>query len=291
MTQRIPPWFKVEPLTDNVVLIAEPGHVEEVNSYLAIGEEKAILIDSGMGIGDIKAVVKNLTNLPITVINTHSHYDNIGGNYQFVDVLVHETELANVHSGIPKEQISYVVDDHNFFALTPDIRGSRFTRGEARPIPSEFDRTRYQIHPCPWASSVKNRQILDLGSIKLEVLHTPGHSSGSICLFDRDNKYLFTGDTVYQGPIYFYLPDFQKSVQFLATIESQVEYIFPGHNKWTPLNSGILEELAQATRCIFTGNLEVKRRNGFRVFDKFKRFEILVKEDLFLSSSMGCSTN
>ncbi|MBX5329203.1 MAG: MBL fold metallo-hydrolase [Candidatus Bathyarchaeota archaeon] len=291
MKQRILPWFKVEPLTDNVFLIAEPGHIEEVNSYLVIGKQKAILIDSGMGIGNIKTVVKNLTNLPITVINTHSHYDHVGDNYRFANVLVHEMELANVHSGIPKEQISYVVDDQNFFTLAPHTRSSRFTRGEVRPIPSEFDRTQFQIHPCPWASSVKKRQILDLGSTKLEVLHTPGHSSGSICLFDRDNKYLFAGDTVYQGPIYFYLPDFPKSVQFLATYESQVKYVFPGHNKWTPLNSGILKELAQATRSILAGNLEFKHRNGFRVFDKFKRFEILVKEDLFLFTPMSRTTN
>ena len=76
-------WFEVYKIRDDVIAIYEDGQFEEAISYLILGTEKAILFDTGIGIGDMKTVVSQLTTLPIIVVNSHTHYDHVGGNHQF----------------------------------------------------------------------------------------------------------------------------------------------------------------------------------------------------------------
>lgn len=76
-------WFTVKKLYPNIWGIAEFAHSEEVISYLFVGKNKCLLIDSGLGIANINEEIKKITNLPVSLINTHSHYDHIGGNKLF----------------------------------------------------------------------------------------------------------------------------------------------------------------------------------------------------------------
>lgn len=85
-------WFTVETIDDETFAISEYKHWEEVHSYLLIGRERAVLIDSGLGVSNIKNVVANLTALPVLVVTTHVHWDHIGGHSLFNDVAVFETE-------------------------------------------------------------------------------------------------------------------------------------------------------------------------------------------------------
>lgn len=79
-------WFTVKELYPNIWGIAELGHYEKVISYLFVGKRGCLLIDSGMGIENIYLQVKKITKLPITLINTHGHYDHVGGNKYFKNV-------------------------------------------------------------------------------------------------------------------------------------------------------------------------------------------------------------
>ena len=76
-------WFEVYKPAAGVFAIYEPHQAEEVISYLIVGEKRALLFDTGMGISDIKKVVEELTKLPVVVVNSHSHDDHVGGNWQF----------------------------------------------------------------------------------------------------------------------------------------------------------------------------------------------------------------
>jgi len=76
-------WFETYRLAPGVTAIYEPWQWQEVISYLIEGEEQALLFDTGNGIGDIAAVVRALTSKPVAVLNSHSHYDHVGGNYAF----------------------------------------------------------------------------------------------------------------------------------------------------------------------------------------------------------------
>ena len=92
------PWFKVYPVGDSVYAIYEPNNWQQVISYLIIGSEKALLFDTGMGLDSIKSVVKQLTSLPVTVINSHTHYDHIGGNADFNTIYGVDTAYTEKNS-------------------------------------------------------------------------------------------------------------------------------------------------------------------------------------------------
>ena len=76
-------WFEAYKLLEGTYAIYEPYQFEEVISYLVLGEERGVLIDTGTGIGDIRAVVQELTDLPVEAVLTHEHYDHVGGAHQF----------------------------------------------------------------------------------------------------------------------------------------------------------------------------------------------------------------
>ncbi len=79
-------WFTIEKIDNNTYAISEYGHWEKMHSYLLIGKTYALLIDTGLGIGNIKKEVDLLTDLPVKVVTTHVHWDHIGGHSLFGDI-------------------------------------------------------------------------------------------------------------------------------------------------------------------------------------------------------------
>lgn len=77
-------WFTVEKIDAWTFAISEYKHWEETHCYLLCGTERAILIDTGLGVANIKKVVENLTDLPVTVLTTHAHWDHIGVHKYFL---------------------------------------------------------------------------------------------------------------------------------------------------------------------------------------------------------------
>ena len=95
--ERIPvtdSWFEVYKPAPGVFAIYEPHQAEEVISYLIVGEKRALLFDTGMGISDIKKVTAELTKLPIIVLNSHTHDDHVGGNWEFATIYGMDTDFT-----------------------------------------------------------------------------------------------------------------------------------------------------------------------------------------------------
>ena len=91
-------------MSKGVLAIYEPRHFEEVISYLILGDKKAVLLDTGLGIGDMKRLVCELTNLAVVVLNSHTHFDHLGDNHQFDTMYAMDTPFSRDHSkGIPPE--------------------------------------------------------------------------------------------------------------------------------------------------------------------------------------------
>lgn len=268
-------WFKVYKVGKEVYAIAEPYNFQEVISYLIVGEEKALLFDTGMGIASIKSVVDEITDLPLSVINSHTHYDHIGGNHEFDRVIALKTDFTkrNAKNGYTHEQVAYEVK--------PDAICL-----ERLP---EFDTACYKIKPFKvmeyvWVSEV---QSFLLGGRDIRVVKTPGHTPDAIALIDMDNMYLWTGDTFYEGPIYLFdeetdLQAYRKSIQRLAYYGREgIKKVFTSHN--TPVaKPERLTELADAFENILSGisfpnELESDEQ---KVRYDFEHFSLIIRREL-----------
>jgi glyoxylase-like metal-dependent hydrolase (beta-lactamase superfamily II) len=233
-------WFATHKLGDGTYLIAEPPHV---NSYLILGSRRAVLFDTGMGIGNIREAVDGLTDLDVLVINSHYHFDHVGGNSQFEQIAIHADGRDPVGEEVPADWLSayaaYVeemlaafrlykeADDRFFRLLTTEI--------EPRALPEGFSPANWRIPPTIPAQLLHDNQVIDLGGRTLEVLHTPGHTPDGICLLDTRSRQLFAGDTLTTGPHYAHLPDsdlaaFTRSTRRLADdVTAKIEVVYPAH--------------------------------------------------------------
>src|ERR1700682_2781269 len=108
------PWFEVYKVSPGVFAIYEPHQAEEVISYLIVGNRQALLFDTGMGIGDIRKITSKLTSRPVVVLNSHTHNDHVGGNWQFPYIFGMDSsftranttgESADAHAEIAPDQI------------------------------------------------------------------------------------------------------------------------------------------------------------------------------------------
>jgi len=172
-------WFEVYRVADDVYAIYEPGQFEEVMSFLIEGEERALLFDTGLGIGDMRRVIDQLTDLDVIVLNSHTHYDHIGGNWQFETIYGRDTAYTRGRTaGSPPEAVADFLQEGWVWKALPD----------------GFDPDAFTSRPFEIDRYVGEGDVIDLGGRSLEILVTPGHAPDSICLLDHDNRLLFTGD-------------------------------------------------------------------------------------------------
>lgn len=258
------PWFEVYQVRDGVFAIYEPHQFEEVISYLILGSKRALLFDTGMGIGKISNLVSKLTPLPVTVLNSHTHFDHTGGNAEFSSILDRDSPFTRKNA---EGQSNIYSRD----ALAPDrICGQ---------LPSGVRPDSYSIRSFHISAFVRDGQRLDLGNRELEVIFTPGHTPDSLCLFDRTHGLLFTGDTFYPGPIYLFTPEtdfaaYARSVERLVALAPAVKLLLPSHN--VPFaDPSYLPKLASAVREIQSGKLRPTSSQGRREYS-FDGFSLLL---------------
>ncbi|HYM78220.1 MAG TPA: MBL fold metallo-hydrolase [Candidatus Dormibacteraeota bacterium] len=213
------PWFEVYRPALGVFAIYEPHQAEEVISYLILGEKQALLFDTGMGISDIRKVTAELTRLPIIVLNSHTHDDHVGGNWEFATVHSMNTDFSRENALGSREDAQA--------EITPDQL--------CGPLPKEFDTKSYATRPWKIAAYTHDGDHFDLGGRTIEVLATPGHTPDAISLIDRANALLFTGDTYYPAAIWLFRPEtdldaYAASIRRLAALAPQIKLVLGAHN-------------------------------------------------------------
>lgn len=125
-------WFVVYAVDSGVYAITEPYQFQEVISYLILGGERALLFDTGLGIDSMSALVRQLTPLPVSVLNSHTHYDHVGGNAEFPEILARDTPYTTANSrGFPHQELAGEVG--------PDAL--------CRALPAGFDSASYHTRP------------------------------------------------------------------------------------------------------------------------------------------------
>lgn len=264
------PWFEVYQINPSVFAFYEPGQFEEVISYLVLGEERAVLIDTGLGIGNIKNLAEEFTGSPITVVNTHSHYDHVAQNYLFGTVAIFDAANARQVSqnGYSKEQMAPLLADGML----------------SQPLPKDFDSKNYQVPPFRVTRWLKDGDAIDLGGRKLEIIHTPGHSPDSICLLERNSRLFWTGDMFYPGAIYLHLPGgdlntFIESYEKMIALSSQYQTLLPSHNEpWVEKTA--LQEVLDAAQEVRGGTAQyvegIEKNTRVRRYE-YGQFSIITK--------------
>jgi glyoxylase-like metal-dependent hydrolase (beta-lactamase superfamily II) len=275
--ERVPitdPWFEVYRIRPGVFAIYEPHQLEEVISYLIIGDEKAgdekavggkaLLFDTGMGIGNIQAVVAGLTKLPVSVVNSHTHNDHVGDNWRFSEVYGMDTDFTRTNA-------RGSTDDAQAELASDEICGA---------LPAGFDAKAYATKPFHIAHWLHDGDRIELGGRTLKVIGTPGHTPDAIALLDEKNGLLFTGDSFYLGPIYLYRPEtdldaYVASMQKLAAMAPHLQLLLPAHN--TPVaDPSYLPRVVAAMQQVRRGEVKPVANDGKREY-LFEGFSFLMR--------------
>lgn len=173
-------WYAVEAVRPWLHAIGEPKYHQINWNYLIVGSERALLFDTGPGIRDIAPVVASLTDLPVTVLPSHLHYDHTGNLHRFADIAMGDLPILRA---CERDGVFQALDDlylgHLEDMVWTPVRVSRW-----------------------WPAGHR----IDLGGRTLEVLATPGHSPDSLSLHDAEAQILLAADFLYRGDLYAQVP-------------------------------------------------------------------------------------
>ncbi len=232
-------YFTIELIAPDTLAIGEPRYYQQNYSYLIIGSERALLFDAGPGIRNIRAVAERLTDKAITFLPSHLHYDHVGNSITFDRIALIDVPAIR----------SRVIDN----AFSPsDRQHLGFAEGMEPPT--------WQVDE--WI--VPGSQI-DLGNRVLKTYYTPGHTNDSVSLFDAANGIVFSGDYLYPGPLYGFLPNSSMGEYLAASAplidELPEDVVFFGAHRDAPpgapkLGYQDLQDLRSALLRLRSGELE-----------------------------------
>ena len=229
------PWFTTETVDDGIVMLTEP-HVARLwraNIYLVRGRDRDLLVDSGMGVASLRAA---LPDRPLEVFTTHGHLDHIGGHAEYADrpILVHALERDALARPEGLTGLSYASLSH---ARRCEYQAAGFdTEGlMVDAVPSAgYDLAAHRFAGVAATRLVDEGDILDLGTRRFEVLHLPGHSPGSLGLWEQATGTLIAGDAIYDGILIDSTADADIPT-YLATMERlralPVRVVHGGHKR------------------------------------------------------------
>lgn len=196
-------WFESRRVDVDVTLLWEP-HVDPLlrcNIWHVRGTTRDLLVDTGMGIASLEAAVRDLVDKPVIALATHTHLDHMGSLHEFDVRAVHRLEAAELDTptAMSLDSRDWPADfvrglEDAGYALRHELLLS------ALPRPG-FDPRAFAAPPARATWLLDDGDVVDLGSRRFEVLHLPGHSPGSIGLWEASTGTLFSGDAVYDGPL------------------------------------------------------------------------------------------
>ncbi len=206
-------YYALEWLDSRTVAIVEPLYYQQNINYLIVGDDRAVLFDAGSGLRRILPVIKSLTDKTITFVPSHFHYDHLGDGLPFDKIAI--VDLPHISNRQIDGQLTLQWHEH---------LGS--IEGYATPT----------FKVSEWLTPGSN---IELGNRSLQIIYTPGHTSDSISLYDPGADFLFSGDFIYQGDLYAFLPNSslgeynQGSDNLLGSISTQTK-IYGAHRLHPP---------------------------------------------------------
>ena len=199
-------YWAVQRIDEDTIAIGEPRYYQVNYAYLILGRQRALLFDSGTATRDIRPIVAALTQLPVTVLASHLHFDHLAGIAAFPSVAMVDLPetRADVAEGVftPRRYEYLGMVDH---LRPPSVRVTEWIAPDG---------------------------VIDLGGRQLTLLHTPGHTPNSVSLFDAARRQLFAGDFIYPTTLYAFLPGASLSA-YRATTRRLLSMLPADTRLWT----------------------------------------------------------
>jgi len=218
--------------------------------YLIEGRDRALLIDTMMGWGDLNAYCRTLTDKPITLVNTHAHPDHTGGNFHFDACWIH-------HLDIPYFQDSLGADRDAVFARARDCALPEY-REIMQPDGNFHGAEPLRVYP------LYDGDVFDLGGRRVEIVEAAGHTPGSIVLIDHASRIAYTGDacngnTLLEFENSLTVFDYMKNLLRLREHRNEFDRVYGGHEVTGP---EILDEAIETVAKVLAGTDDHCPRTG-----------------------------
>lgn len=220
-------WYVVTSVDDCITLIEEP-HVDlllQANIWHIAGAKRDLFVDAGLGVTSLKESLPGLFGNDPAVVVTHSHLDHVGSAHEFDECWAHESEDLGRPGAATLSGPMLAAAMNITYTPIPDLLIN------ARPG-AAYDPMSFTTRPARITRRLRHGDEIDLGDRVLTVMHMPGHTPGSICLYDCDNRILFTGDVLYDGELLDTLfesdiSDYRESLRTMKDLD--VDIVHPGH--------------------------------------------------------------
>jgi glyoxylase-like metal-dependent hydrolase (beta-lactamase superfamily II) len=226
------------------------------NAYLLEGDTYALLIDTLTGAGNLAAFCRELTDLPIHVALTHGHADHSGGCFDFGVCSMHPDDIRFLYDDTTVEHRKFHIDRAN--------GGTSFVKiSDLTP-------------PCGLRTyPVYDGDVFDLGGRKLEAIHVPGHSLGSIVFLERAKGIAFAGDACNQGTLLYLdgstsVPDYKRGLFHFKKFQDAFDFMWWGHSD-DPLPAKVIDEALVLCDRILAGKDDAEERGFYRAPFYFAR--------------------
>lgn len=198
-----------------------------VHMELAVGSRRALLFDTGFGFSNLSQAVREITGLPLDIVNSHGHMDHSCGNHFFTEtVYIHpdDMDLCRRHNAPAIRQASV-----EFAAKAEAMLSAAGRNG----LPANFNLDDYLQADCGRLTPVRQGHIFDLGNMCLEVIELPGHTPGSIGLLCPERKLLLVGDAI-NANLFLFLPESTSLAEYCLTLNKaetlDFTYMLQSHN-------------------------------------------------------------
>lgn len=208
-------WYETSLIGNGSYQITEARGALPCNSFLVVDGEEGLLIDTGLGIGDLPETVAELTDVSPTVLLTHSHWDHIGAAGAFDDIVTDERERTD-DGRVTIDTLSeeFVERPGQFVESWRELD---------REFPEDFDPDAYEISPATDVGTVEPGDELAVGEHTLELLAVPGHSPGQLAAIDHETGICYGADAVgIGGNLYAHFQDCDVSA-YVETFERLID--------------------------------------------------------------------
>ncbi len=228
-------WFAFERVSDDITRIWEPHAIRlmQCNIWHVRGRDRDLLIDTGFGVASLQDAARHLFDKPLSAVATHAHLDHVGSLHEFGDRIVHRAEADDIAAASGNFSLQRADHPADFIA---SIERAGYEVGPTfiTALPhADFKLREFTRRAAPATRTVGEGDVIDLGNRVFEVLHLPGHSPGSIGLWEAATGTLFSGDAIYDGPLLDELPGsdiavYRQTMRRLLRLPAEV--VHAGHD-------------------------------------------------------------